>query len=204
MHDPFIIGIAGGTGSGKTCITDAIHEQVKDELTIISQDSYYKPFESLPLEERRKINFDHPNSLDMVLLIEHVRALKSKVPIEMPCYDFKNHCRKEETITKLPNPIIIVEGILIYENEELRNLMDVRIFVDTDADIRILRRIERDISERGRSLESIIEQYRETVRPMHIQFVEATKRFADVIIPEGGQNKIGIDMLVARIQAILN
>jgi uridine kinase len=204
MHEPVIIGIAGGTGSGKTCITDAIHAQVKNELTIISQDSYYKPFINLPLEERSKINFDHPSSLDMDLLIQHVRTLKSKVPIEMPTYDFKNNCRKEETITRLPNPIIIVEGILIFENEELRNLMDIKIFVDTDADIRILRRIERDISERGRTLESIIKQYRETVRPMHIQFVEATKRFADVIIPEGGQNKIGIDMIVSSIQAILN
>ncbi|HNX01588.1 MAG TPA: uridine kinase, partial [Candidatus Cloacimonadota bacterium] len=156
MHDPVIIGIAGGTGSGKTCITDAIHEEVKDELTIISQDSYYKPFEGLPLEERSQINYDHPSSLDMDLLIQHVRALKSKVPIEMPSYDFKNHCRKPDTIRKIPNPIIIVEGILIYENEELRNLMDIKIFVDTDADIRILRRIERDISERGRTLESII------------------------------------------------
>jgi uridine kinase len=204
MHEPVIIGIAGGTGSGKTCITDAIHEQVKDELTIISQDSYYKPFHNLPLEERSRINFDHPSSLDMDLLIQHVRALKSKVPIEMPCYDFKNHSRTDETITRLPNPIIIVEGILIYENEELRNLMDIKIFVDTDPDIRILRRIERDMSERGRTLESIIHQYLETVRPMHIQFVETTKRYADVIIPEGGQNKIGIDMLVSRIKTILN
>ncbi len=204
MQDPVIIGIAGGTGSGKTCITDAIHAQVKDELTIISQDSYYRQFRDLPMEERNKINFDHPNALDMDLLIKHVRALKSRVPIEMPCYDFKDHCRMDETITRLPNRIIIVEGILIFENEELRNLMDIKIFVDTDADIRILRRIERDISERGRTLESIIKQYYDSVRPMHIQFVEATKRFADVIIPEGGQNKIGIDMLVSRIQAILS
>jgi len=203
MTSPVIIGICGGTGSGKTCITEAIRDQLGDELTIIAQDAYYKPFNRLQLEEKEKINFDHPNSLDMDLLISHVASLKNSVPIEMPIYDFVNYKRLEETITKNPNRIIIVEGILVFENAKLRRLLDIRIFVDTDADIRILRRIERDINERGRNLNSVIQQYRDTVRPMHIQFVEPTKRFADIIIPEGGHNQIAIDMVVSRIKAIM-
>ncbi len=204
MSKPVVIGIAGGTGSGKTTITKALLESFGKEITIIPQDSYYKSFHSLPFEERAKINYDHPNSIDNDLLVKHIEMLTNKVPVEMPMYDFKTHIRSEKTMMLNPTQIIIIEGILIFENEKLRNKMDIRIFVDTDADIRILRRIERDMSERGRSLESIMEQYRETVRPMHIEFIEPSKRFADVIIPEGGYNKIGIDMLISQIKTILH
>jgi uridine kinase len=155
------------------------------------------------LEERHKINYDHPVSLDNELLISHLQTLKNNLPIEMPTYDFETHLRKQTTLTKNPSKIIIVEGILIFENPQLRQLMDIKIFVDTDADIRILRRIERDLQERGRDLQSIIKQYRETVRPMHIEFVEPSKKYADVIIPEGGHNKIGIDMIVTKILSIM-
>jgi uridine kinase len=203
MNNPVIIGIAGGSGSGKSTISAAIQADVKEHITMISQDSYYRSFIQLSLEERNKINFDHPNSLDNELLIEHLSALKKSVPIHMPVYDFATHLRTQETILKHPAKIIIVEGILIFENKALRDLMDIKIFVDTDADIRILRRIKRDMQERHRSLESIIEQYENTVRLMHLEFVEPSKRFADIIIPEGGYNKIAIDMVVARIKYIV-
>lgn len=204
MKGTIVIGIAGGTGSGKTTITKAIGNEIGERITILSQDAYYRNFNHLTKEERKEINFDHPNSLDNDLLISHIKALKSYQPIPMPIYDFKNHCRSEGTIKKNPSKIIIVEGILIFENKELRDLMNIKIFVDTTADIRILRRIERDIKERGRTLESVISQYRQTVRPMHIEFVEPSKKFADVIIPEGGQNRIGIEMIVSQIQSILD
>ena len=204
MSDALVIGIAGGTGSGKTTITRAISEQVGRHIALLSQDAYYRNFSDLSLEERAHINFDHPSTLDNELLVEHIRALKRNVPVQAPIYDFKRHLRLDETLSVRPAPILIVEGILIFENEALRNEMDIRVFVDTDADVRILRRIERDMSERGRSLDSILKQYRETVRPMHIEFVEPTKRFADVIIPEGGFNQIGIDMIVSRIRAIMH
>ena len=203
MKTPLIIGIAGGTGSGKTTITDKIVAEFPQQITILNQDSYYRAFNDLPLRERAKINFDHPESFDWELLFKHLENLKNNVPIEAPVYDFKEHCRSSIKELKKPNPIIIIEGILIFDNPELRNLMDIKIFVDTDSDIRILRRIERDIEERGRSLPSIIAQYHETVRPMHIEFVEPTKRYADVIIPEGGHNLIGIDMIIAKIKSCL-
>ncbi len=203
MSEPLVIGIAGGTGSGKTTITRAIEEQVGEHIAMLSQDAYYRSYAHLDLDQRARINFDHPATLDNDLLVEHVRALKRMAPVQAPLYDFKQHLRLSETRTVQPAPIIIVEGILIFEHEPLRNEMDIRIFVDTDADLRILRRIERDIKDRGRSLESVMQQYRETVRPMHIEFVEPTKRFADVIIPEGGFNRIGIDMIVARIRSIM-
>ena len=203
MKTPLLIGIAGGTGSGKTTITEKIIEKFPDQITIINQDSYYRAFNDLPLKERAKINFDHPDSFDWLLLFKHLENLKNNVPIESPIYDFKNHCRSSATVLKKPAPIIIIEGILIFDNPQLRELMDIKIFVDTDSDIRILRRIERDIEERGRSLPSIIAQYYETVRPMHIEFVEPTKRSADVIIPEGGYNLIGIDMIIAKIKSCL-
>ena len=204
MKTPVVIGISGGTGSGKSTITDAIQNEVKDKITIISQDSYYKNFGHLPFEERNKINFDHPNTLDNELLIEHIHQLKNNQIIKMPVYDFKTHSRLERTITKKPTKLIIIEGILIFENVELRNMMDIKIFVDTDADIRILRRIKRDISERGRDFQSVVDQYLSTVRPMHIEFVEPSKKYAHVIIPEGGKNKIGIDMIVSKIKHIVN
>ena len=203
MKTPLLIGIAGGTGSGKTTITEKIVEQFPDQITIINQDSYYRAFNNLPLEQRKKINFDHPDSFDWLLLFKHLENLKNNVPIEAPIYDFKKHNRSSRTILKKPSPIIIIEGILIFDNKQLRELMDIKIFVDTDSDIRILRRIARDIEERGRSLSSVIAQYNETVRPMHIEFVEPTKRFADVIIPEGGYNLIGIDMIIAKIKSCL-
>jgi len=204
MGKPIIIGIAGGTGSGKTTIARAIEHEVKENITIITQDSYYRSFEEMDMEERDRINYDHPKTFDTQLLIEQIRSLRRNVPVNMPIYDYTKHVRKNETILKNPSKIIIVEGILIFENRKLRNEMDIRIFVDTDSDIRILRRIERDMVERGRTLESIIRQYRETVRPMHIEFVEPSKRFADVIIPEGGRNKIAIDMIVSKIRDFLN
>ena len=204
MKSPVIIGICGGTGSGKSTITDAIQKQVKDKITTIPQDSYYKSFGHLPLEERNKINFDHPNTFDNELLIQQLHQLKNNQMIQMPVYDFKTHTRIEDTITKIPTKLIIIEGILIFENVELRDMMDIKIFVDTDADIRILRRIQRDISERGRDFQSVVDQYLSTVRPMHIEFVEPSKKYAHVIIPEGGQNKIGIDMIVSKIKQIIN
>ena len=204
MPTPVIIGLAGGTGSGKSTITDAIRIEVKNQITLIPQDSYYKNFGLLPIEKRNKINYDHPDSFDNQLLMEHLKLLKKNIPIQKPIYDFKTHSRIDKTTLIKPSKIIIVEGILIFENEQLRKLMDIKIFVDTDADIRILRRIERDINERGRSLESVVLQYRNTVQPMHIEFVEPSKRYADIIIPEGGANKIGINMIVTKIRNILD
>lgn len=201
--NPIIIGIAGGTGSGKTCVTKAIQQGVADHITVIAQDAYYRDFSDLSFEQRIEINYDHPNSIDMDLLIEHLKSLKNSVPIEQPIYDFKTHSRLDETTKVLPNSIIVIEGILIFGSEKLRKLMDIKIFVDTDSDVRILRRIERDIAERGRTLESIIQRYRSMVRPMHIRFVEPTKSFADVIVPEGGHNKIAIDMIISRLKQIL-
>lgn len=203
MPQPVVIGIAGGTGSGKSTIADAIQQEIRDNITIITQDSYYRSFPELTLEERSQINYDHPSAFDIELLASHIQSLKKRVPIQMPVYDFNTHLRTSKTYQLKPAKIIIVEGILIFENEALRKLMDIKIFVDTDADVRILRRIERDIQERGRQLSSIIRQYRTTVRPMHIEFVEPSKRFADVIIPEGGHNKIGIDMITSKIKSIL-
>ncbi len=201
--NPIIIGIAGGTGSGKTCVTKAIQESIVDHITVIPQDAYYRNFSDLNFEQRNGINYDHPSAIDSELLINHLRALKDSVPVNQPIYDFKTHSRLEETTKVYPNSIIVIEGILIFENEELRKLLDIKIYVDTDSDIRILRRIERDMAERGRSLESIIQRYRAMVRPMHIRFVEPTKRFADIIVPEGGHNRIAIDMIISRLKHIL-
>ena len=205
MNRPFIIGISGGTGSGKTSIVKIITEQFgNNHLTVVPQDAYYRIFNQLSKQERAEINFDHPNAFDNKLLIEHIKLLKNSTPVEMPVYDFTTHTRTQKTILKHPNRIIIVEGILIFEDEKLRNELDIKIFVDTDADIRILRRIERDMIERNRTLNSILKQYRETVRPMHLKFVEPSKRFADLIIPEGSHNKIGVDMIIAKIKSIVN
>ena len=184
MPNPIIIGIAGGTGSGKSTIANAIQADIKDNITVITQDSYYRSFDKLTLAERDKVNFDHPKSFDNELLINHLNMMKNLLPIEMPIYNYETHLKTKETILKKPSKIIILEGILIFENKKLRDLMDIKIFVDTDADIRIIRRIKRDLKERHRSLESVIEQYEKTVRPMHIEFVEPNKRFADVIITE--------------------
>ena len=205
MKKPIVIGITGGTGSGKSTIAREIYESFNEKnITMIEQDSYYKDQSNLEPEERVKTNYDHPKAFDNDLLIEHIKALVAGETIEKPIYDFSIHNRVKETITVEPNQIIIVEGILIFENEKLRDLMDIKIFVDTDADVRIVRRIVRDINERGRTLERVINQYLTMVRPMHLQFTEPSKRYADLIIPEGGGNKVAIDLLVAKIKEIIN
>ncbi len=199
-----IIGICGGTGSGKTTVARRILDNVKDECVIfLQQDSYYRNLGDMPVELRHQINFDHPDALDNDLFINHVKALRAGEAIEMPVYDFSNHTRKNETIRIEPKPILILEGILIFVDAALRELMDIKIFVDTADDLRFIRRLQRDVHERGRTVESVIKQYMETVRPMHEQFVEPSKRFADVIIPEGGYNEVGIDLISGKIQAQL-
>lgn len=204
MRKPVVIGVAGGSGSGKTSVTKAIYESFKGHsITMIQQDFYYKDQSDLPFEERLKTNYDHPLAFDNELLIEHLKKLLRYKPIEKPVYDYSLHTRSKEVIEVEPKDVIILEGILVLEDERLRNLMDIKLFVDTDADIRIIRRMSRDIKERGRTLDSVIEQYTNVVRPMHNQFIEPTKRYADVIIPEGGQNHVAIDLMVTKIQTIL-
>ena len=198
------IGIAGGTGSGKTTVAQAILERVGAEhIAVIPQDAYYKDLAGLSPTLRAQVNFDHPDSLETSLLIQHLQQLRSGVSIDLPVYDFKAHTRTSQTILIDPKPVIMVEGILLFVEPILRELLDIKIFVDTDADIRFIRRLQRDIAERGRTSESVIRQYLETVRPMHLDFVEPSKRYADVIIPEGGMNQVALDMLTARIQALL-
>lgn len=200
----FTIAVAGGTGSGKTTVSNALLERIGNEhIAYIPHDAYYKDLTHLDPTQRSAINFDHPNSLDTELMIEHIRALQNQQPVEIPIYDFTSDRRTEQTITVLPNPIILVEGILIFWEPELRKLFDIKIFVDTDADIRFIRRLKRDILERGRSVESVISQYLNTVRPMHTEFVEPSRRYADVIIPEGGYNTVAIDMVADRVRAML-
>jgi len=201
---PIIIGVAGGTGSGKTTVAEAILRRVGFEhIAFLQHDAYYKDQSHLPLAERAKVNYDHPDALDNDLLVEHLRALQAWQAVEVPIYDFTTHTRTSRTRRVEPQPIILVEGILIFAVRDLREMMDVKIYVDTDADIRFIRRLQRDIAERGRTMESVIEQYLSTVRPMHLEFVEPSKRYADVIIPEGGFNEVAMDMVVARIQALL-
>ncbi|MFZ1972892.1 MAG: uridine kinase [Candidatus Acidiferrales bacterium] len=201
---PLIIGICGGTGSGKTTITRRIIEALSDtNVVVLQQDNYYRDYPGLSFEERVKVNFDHPDSMDTPLLAEDVRRLRSGQAIERPTYDFANFQRLKGTVRIEPLPAIIVEGILIFENKQLRELMDMRIFVDTDADLRFIRRLVRDIRERGRSMEMVVEQYLNTVRPMHMEFVEPSKRYADVIIPEGGYNDVGIDLVIQKIRSLV-
>jgi uridine kinase len=201
---PLVIGIAGGTGSGKTTVANVIIDRVgKDHIALLPHDAYYKDLTRLEPAQRATINFDHPDSLDTNLLIEHIKKLKDYQPIELPVYDFKTHARTLETIHITPQPVILVEGILILAEKGLRDLFDVKIFVDTDPDIRFIRRLERDIVERGRTSYSVVQQYLNTVRPMHLEFVEPSKRYADVIIPEGGLNIVAMDMVVARIESLL-
>ncbi len=201
---PIIIGVAGGTGSGKTTVSEAILERVgRERITYIQHDSYYKDLSHLPLEERHKINFDHPDALDTNLLVEQLKRLQTGCPVEVPVYDFTTHTRRKETRRVKPRGVTLVEGILIFADKALRDLMDVKIFVDTDADIRFIRRLQRDITERGRTMKAVIRQYLETVRPMHLEFVEPSKRYADIIIPEGGFNVTAIDMVVARVEAMV-
>jgi uridine kinase len=201
---PLVIGIAGGTGSGKSTVAKVIIDRVgTNHIALLPHDAYYKDLANIEPAQRATINFDHPDSLETSLLVEHIKQLKNFQFIELPVYDFKTHNRTATTIHIEPQPVILVEGILILAEKGLRELFDVKIFVDTDPDIRFIRRLERDISERGRTSASVIHQYMETVRPMHQEFVEPSKRYADVIIPEGGLNTVAMDMVVARIEALL-
>ena len=201
---PLTIGIAGGTGSGKTTIANVILSRVGTQyITYLPHDAYYKDLQDLPIAQREIINFDHPDSLDTELMIEHIKQLKRWEPIKLPVYDFKTHTRTPRSLTVQPQSVIIIEGILIFAEQALREQFDVKIFVDTDPDIRFIRRLQRDIAERGRTTDSVIEQYQNTVRPMHLEFVDPSKRYADVIIPEGGLNTVAMDMVVARLKDLL-
>jgi len=204
MKNPVLIGVAGGSGSGKSTVAGELFRQFQyDRVAMIEQDSYYKDQSHLSFEERVSTNYDHPLAFDNDLLLTHLQELLQGRAIEKPIYDFKEHNRKQERVLVEPQDVIILEGMLILEDERIRNLMDIKVFVDTDADVRIVRRIVRDIEERGRSLESVVNQYLNVVRPMHLQFIEPTKRYADVIIPEGGFNRVALDLLSTKISNIL-
>jgi uridine kinase len=201
---PLIIGICGGTGSGKTTITRRIIEALSEtNVVVLQQDNYYRDYPGMPFEERLKVNFDHPDSMDTPLLAENVRQLRAGQAIERPTYDYANFERLKGTVRLGPQAAIIVEGILIFENEALRELLDIKIFVDTDADLRFIRRLVRDIRDRGRTMQMVVEQYLKTVRPMHLEFVEPSKRYADLIIPDGGHNDVGIDLVIQKIRSLV-
>ncbi len=201
---PIIIGVAGGTGSGKTTVSHAILDRVGHErIAFIQHDSYYRDLSHLSYEERTRVNFDHPDSLDNDLLIAHLDALCGGSPVPVPIYDFTRHNRRPETEQVHPHPVVLVEGILIFAEKALRDRMDVKIYVDADADLRFIRRLQRDVTERSRTVQSVIDQYLNTVRPMHLEFVEPSKRYADIIIPRGGMNAVAIDMVVARVENLL-
>ena len=200
-----IIGIAGGTGSGKTTLTEKLRDHFgANEVSVLNHDSYYKRHDELPYEERCKLNYDHPQAFDTQMMVDHIKALKENVPIEHPVYSFVEHDRMPETVLVKPSKVIIVDGILIFENKELRDLMDIKVYVDTDADIRLARRILRDVCERGRTMQSVITQYTTTVKPMHEEFVEPSKKYADVIIPEGGFNSVAVAMLIQSIRSLID
>lgn len=199
-----VIGIAGGTGSGKSTLVKRLQEAFHEaDVATLCHDYYYKAHPELSYEERTGLNYDHPQAFDTDMLVEHIRALKNNVPIERPVYSFVEHNRMAESVPVKPSKVIIIDGILIFENKELRDLMDIKVFVDTDADVRLARRILRDVRERGRSMESVISQYTSTVKPMHEEFVEPSKRYADVIIPEGGFNSVAVAMLIQNIRSIV-
>lgn len=201
---PIIIGVTGGSGSGKTSVSRAIFDQLHGySLMMLQEDSYYKSQDDVPFEERTKVNYDHPNAFDTDLLIEQLEDLLNWKTIEIPVYDYAAHTRSKEVVVQEPREVIIVEGILTLNDARLRDLMDIKIFVDTDDDIRIIRRIQRDIEERGRTLQSVIDQYLETVKPMYHQFIEPSKRYADIIVPEGGENQVAIDLLVTKVRDII-
>ena len=204
MQDIMVIGIAGGTGSGKTTITRRLIQSFGEEVSVVHHDNYYKAHHDMPYEERAKLNYDHPNAFDTDLMLLHIRQLKAGKSIQCPVYDYSIHDRTDKTVLIRPTRVIIVEGILIYESLELCKEMDIKIYVDTDADVRILRRIVRDVRDRGRSLDSVIDQYLSTVKPMHEQFVEPSKRRADVIIPQGGHNQVALEMVIERVRAHLS
>ena len=206
LEKPVVIGITGGSGSGKTTIAQKIVAQMQEDehVLIMTQDSYYKDNTGIPMDIRMKINYDHPDAFDVPLLEKQLRDLLAYKAIEMPVYDLKEHTRSKKTIHKEPADIIILEGILVLANKEIRDLMDIKVYVDTDDDIRFIRRLERDLSERGRSIDSVIDQYLSTVKPMYHQFIEPTKRYADIIVPEGGKNDVAIDMLTTKVHSILS
>lgn len=205
MTKPIIIGITGGTGSGKSTVTNEIYNSVSEEdIVIIQQDSYYRDQSHLDFQKRITTNYDHPFAFDNDLLVSHLKDLINGKAVDMPIYDFERHNRKKETIKINPTKIIILEGILVLSEETIRDLLDIKIFVDTDSDVRVIRRIVRDIEERGRNLDSVITQYMETVRPAHLQFIEPTKRYADIIIPEGGYNKVAIDLISSKVVSIIS
>jgi uridine kinase len=205
LQRPVTIGVAGGSGSGKTTVARALVERIgAHNIAYVPHDAYYKDLSALPLAERRAVNFDHPDSLDTALMIEQVRQLQQGIPVDLPIYDFTTHSRTAQTTYVASHPVILVEGILIFVEPELRSLLDMRVFVDTDADIRFIRRLKRDIAERGRTTDSVVHQYLATVRPMHLEFVEPSKRYADVIVPEGGYNLVAVDMIAARIRTLLH
>ena len=204
MQDIMVIGIAGGTGSGKTTIPRRLIQSFGEEVSVVHHDNYYKAHHDMPYEERAKLNYDHPNAFDTDLMLRHIRQLKAGKSIQCPVYDYSIHDRTDKTVLIRPTRVIIVEGILIYESLELCREMDIKIYVDTDADVRILRRIVRDVRDRGRSLDSVIDQYLSTVKPMHEQFVEPSKRRADVIIPQGGHNQVALEMVIERVRAHLS
>ena len=204
MQDVMVIGIAGGSGSGKTTLAQNIREVFNDEVVILCHDYYYKSNEEISLDERKKLNYDHPNSFDTDLLIQQLKELKQGNMIFHPVYSFVEHTRLNETVKVNPTKVIIIEGILIFENRELCDLMDIKVFVDTDGDVRIIRRLLRDVQERGRDLDSVVNQYLGTVKPMHEEFVDPSKRRADIIIPEGGANTVALTMLLERIRNFIN
>lgn len=199
-----VIGVAGGTGSGKSTLVKRLQEAFNEEVATICHDYYYKAHPELTYEERTKLNYDHPQAFDTDMMVEHIKALKNNVPIERPVYSFVEHNRTDEKVPVKPSKVIIVDGILIFENKELRDLMDIKVYVDTDADVRLARRILRDVRERGRSMESVITQYTSTVKPMHEEFVEPSKKYADVIIPEGGFNSVAVSMLIHNIRSLID
>ena len=200
LSRPLVIGLAGGSGSGKTTVARAIEEAIVPESVLIDQDAYYKDLGHLALEERKKVNFDHPDAFDTELMIAQLQALAGGEAIEKPRYDYPAHTRAAETVRVVPRDVILVEGILLFADARLRGLFDVKVFVDVADDVRFIRRLQRDVVERGRTMASVVQQYLTTVRPMHLEFVEPSKRYADVILPEGGLNRIGVEMIVARVE----
>lgn len=204
MKDTIIIGIAGGTGSGKTTLVKKLTEEFGEKVVTLCHDYYYRAHDELSLEDRAKLNYDHPNAFDTDMLIQHLDQLKKDESVERPVYSFVSHNRMDETVNVQPSRVIIVEGILIFENKELRDLFDIKVFVDTDSDVRIIRRLLRDVKERGRGLDTVINQYLTTVKIMHEEFVEPSKKYADIIIPEGGYNKVALSMLIDKINALLS
>lgn len=204
MTRPYIVGVAGGTGSGKTTVARALASAMpQGTATLLEHDSYYRDRRDISYEERCDLNFDHPDSLETELLVEHLEALRRGEPVDVPIYDFSTHRRKDERQRVAPAPVIAVEGILVFTDARLRELFDLKVFVDTDADIRVFRRIRRDLEQRGRTFQSIRDQYYKTVRPMHLMFVEPSKRWADVIVPEGGKNSVAIELLVSKLQSVI-